>query len=164
MIEDSLNLALDTAINEIIVTGDFNYNVLSEQTNRKILSMSQQFSLHQCISEPTHFTETSSSLIDIILVSNKNSIILSGVGDPFLSQDTRYHCPVFGIMNFTKPKHKCFNRHIWIYEKGNYALLREKALMTDWNNLKDENVNNYATNVTDHIISISKQCNPNRMV
>ena len=164
MIEDSLNLALDTAINEIIVTCDFNYNVLSEQTNRKILSMSQQFSLHQCISEPTHFTETSSSLIDIILVSNKNSIILSGIGDPFLSQDTRYHCPVFGIMNFTKPKHKCFNRHIWIYEKGNYALLREKALMTDWNNLKDENVNNYATNVTDHIISISKQCIPNRMV
>ena len=126
-IEDSVHLAIDTGISDIVITGDLNYNVLSDQTNRKISSLYQQFSLHQCISEPTHYTENSSSLIDILLVSNKNSIIYSGVGDPFLSQNTRYHCPVFGILNFSKPKRKAFNRRIWIYEQGNYDLLMEKA-------------------------------------
>ena len=38
----------------------------------------------------------SSSLTDLLLVSNKDRIIVSGVGDPFLHQDIRYHCLVFG--------------------------------------------------------------------
>ena len=54
-IEDSIHLADDTGISDIIVTGDLNYSMLSDQTNRKILSLCQQFSLYQCIPEPTHF-------------------------------------------------------------------------------------------------------------
>ena len=67
-IEDSIHLALDTGIPDVVITGDFNYNLLSDQTNRKISSICQQFSLHQCISEPTHYSENASSLLDIILV------------------------------------------------------------------------------------------------
>ena len=125
-IEYSIHLAVDTRISDIIVTGDLNYNMLSDQTNRKILSLCQQFSLYQCITEPTHFSENSSSLIDIVLTSNKNNVIYSGVRDPFLSQITRFHCPVFGILKFTKPKRKAFTRHVWIYDQGNYNLLGEK--------------------------------------
>ena len=122
--------------------------MLSDQTNRKILSLCQQFSLYQCITEPTHFSETSSSLIDNVLTSNQNSVIFSGAGDPFPSQNliTRYHCPVFGILNFTKPKRKAFTHHVWIYDHGNYDLLREKASETDWDSLKDEDTNKYAKN------------------
>ena len=108
-IEDSVHLAIDRGISDIVITGDLNYNVLSDQPTRKKSSLCQQFSLHQCISEWTHYTANSSSLIDILLVSNKNSIICGGVGNPFLSQNTRYHCPVFGILNFSKPKRKAFN-------------------------------------------------------
>ena len=39
------------------------------------------------------------SLIDLLLVRNKDRIIFSGVGDPFLQQDLRYHCPVFGVFS-----------------------------------------------------------------
>ena len=59
-IEDSLNLAVDTGIQDIIVTGDFNFNLFNQQTLRKIESLCDQFALHQCIDEATHFTETSS--------------------------------------------------------------------------------------------------------
>ena len=65
-----------------------------------------QISLNQSISQPTHFTEHSSSLIDIILVSNKENLILFGVADPFLNQDVRFHCPVYGVPKFSKPKSK----------------------------------------------------------
>ena len=78
--------------------------MLNSQYARKINPLCQQFSLFQSISEPTHFTENSSSLIDLLLVSNKDRIIVSGVGDPFLHQDIRYHCPVFGVFNFSNLK------------------------------------------------------------
>ena len=80
-LEDSIALAIDTTISDIIITGDFNFNCLNPQAKRKIDMLCTQFSLHQAIKQPTHYTERSSSLIDIILVNNKDSLIFSGVGD-----------------------------------------------------------------------------------
>ena len=34
--------------------------------------------------QPSHFTENSSYLIDLLLVSHKDHLLLTGVGDPFL--------------------------------------------------------------------------------
>ena len=104
-IEDSINLAVDSGVNDIIITGDFNLNMQNVQSARKITSLCEQLSLVQSIEEPTHFTETSSSLIDLLLVNNNEHLILSGVGDPFLHQDIRYHCPVFGVFNFHYVQH-----------------------------------------------------------
>ena len=88
--EDSVALAVDSpGISEIIITGDFNLNVLNHQTARKINSFGTEFSFYQSISQPTQFTKYSSSLIDIHLVNNKKCLIVSGVGDPFLNQEIR---------------------------------------------------------------------------
>ena len=43
-----------------------------------------QFNFVQCIEEPTHFTGNSSSIIDLLFVANKDSILTSGVGEPCL--------------------------------------------------------------------------------
>ena len=160
-IEDSIALAVDTGIADIIITGDFDFNYLDLQSRRKIDSLCTQFSLFQTINQPTHFTEYSSSLIDIILVSNKDILILSGVGDPFLNQQMRYHCPIFGILKFSKPKFKSFSRHIWDYNNGDYNLLREKASQMDWESLKADNIDNYVENLKNAIISITTECVPN---
>ena len=82
-VEDSINLATDAEINDIAITGHFKYNMLNIQSSRKLTSWGEQFSLTQVITEPTNYTESSSSLIDLVLVSNKVHIISSGVGDPF---------------------------------------------------------------------------------
>ncbi|MCG8033360.1 MAG: reverse transcriptase family protein, partial [Candidatus Thiodiazotropha taylori] len=113
---------------------------------------------------PTHFTEHSHSLIDLFIDSNKNRVIYSGVGDPFLQQDIRYHCPIYGILNFCKPRQKAFSRRIWKYEQGNYQLLRQKALETDWNSLQHNNINIYAQNITKEILTIAESCIPNKTV
>ena len=105
-IEDFIALAVDTGISEILITGDLNLNILSSPTRRKIEALCTQFMVFQSITQPTHFTETSSSLIDAILVSNKEHLVVSGVGDPPLHQELRYHCPVFGILKFLSPKLK----------------------------------------------------------
>ena len=101
-IEDSISLALDTQISNIIVTGDFNLNVLNPHTSNKIPDICPQFSLYQTITEPTHFTEHSSSLIDVVFTSDNSNILYSGVAEPFLHQDIRYHCPICGICKFSK--------------------------------------------------------------
>ena len=71
---------------------------------------------------------------------------------------------MFGILNFTKPECKAFTRDVWIYDQGNYDLLREKASETDWDSLKDEDIHKYAKNVTDHLNNIAKQCIPNKCI
>ena len=98
------------------------------------------------------------------MVSNSNSLHLTGVGDPFLSQDIRFHCPVFGILNFSKPKAKSFERHIWLYNQGNYDLLCEKALITDWETFKRPYIDLFAERITNHIKEISNECIPNKIV
>ena len=84
-IADTIAHAVDTNINDIIITGDFHFNVMNQQASRKIYSLCTQYNLFQYIEQTTNFTETSSSLIDILLVSNKDHLILSGGGDHFLN-------------------------------------------------------------------------------
>ncbi|MES9994334.1 MAG: reverse transcriptase family protein [Candidatus Thiodiazotropha sp.] len=163
-IEDSLSLAIDTGIRDIIITGDFNLNLLNPFTSRKIDSFCTQFSLHQCITQATHFTETSSSIIDILLVSNKDNLIVSGVGDPFLGQELRYHCPIYGIFKFSKKKVHSFMRHIWSYEHGDFNLLRSKADSVDWTSHQNDDINVYANNINETIITLASECIPNRYV
>ena len=101
-----------------------------------------------------------SSLIDLVLTSNRNIIISCGVGDPFLPQQVRYHCPVYGILNVSKPKSVSYVRNIWSYDRGNYDKLREKASSVNWN----DDINVCANNITDTILELSKQCIPNKVI
>ena len=164
-IEDSIALAVDSPeISEIIITGDFNLNVLNPLNARKIYSLCTQFSFYQSINQPTHFTENSSSIIDILLVNNKPHLIVSGVGDPFLKQEIRYHCPIYGIFKFSKPKFVSFTRHIWNYDQGNYELLHNKATSLDWDSIKDNDINTHANKINTTVTSFAKECIPNRCI
>ena len=161
LIEDSIALARETDISDLIVTGDFNLNTCNSTQSRKIESICSQFDLTQCIDEPTHFTENSASTIDLLLVSNKSSILTTGAGEPCLDQNIRYHCPIYGVFNFLKPKHMSFKRIIWKYDLGNYNRLRHILSEAEWNNLKDASVDNSADNVTKLITETVKLCIPN---
>ena len=86
------------------------------------------------------------------------------MGDPFLGQDLRYHCPIFGIFKFYKPIRRSFTRHIRRYEQENYDLRKEMALSTDWNALHNPDLNVYAKRPIDKILEISKDCIPNKIV
>ena len=163
-IEESISLAVDTGTSDIIITGDFNFNVLNSQAKKKIDSLCSQFSLHQLLTDPSHFTEHSSSLLDLILVSNKEHLILHGVGGPFLDQQLRYHCPIYGFCKFSKPKAKAFTRHIWMYNNGNFSLLREKASSIDWHALENDDISLYASNLNSTILSLTKECIPNKSI
>ncbi|XP_053383769.1 uncharacterized protein LOC128549981 [Mercenaria mercenaria] len=164
LIEGSIGLAIDTNISDIIITGDFNYNALCPTPHRNILSITQQFNLEQLIEEPTHFTEHSTSILDLIFVTNRNNILLSGVGEHFLEQDQRYHVPIFGLLKFNKLKQKCFDRLIWEYDRGDYDSLRAEIDNFNWNSCIDPDINIYASNIISQITVISKHNIPNKNI
>ena len=164
LIEDSINLASDTGVNDIIVTGDFNYNSLNQQSLRKINSISQQFNLNQVIVEPTHYTENSSSIIDLLFVSDTSLTVASGVTDPFLNQETRFHCPIYGIFNLPRPKRSTFKRKMHMFQHGDYTKLREDILAADWNECFNEDISIYTDLFTKKLLTISENCIPTKIV
>ena len=164
LIETSFGLAADTGIHDIIITGDFNLNANALLSRRKIDGLCSQNNLKQIINDTTHFTEHSASVIDLIFVSNPVSIILSGTGEPFLNQNIRFHCPVFGIVKHNKPVRKTFNRHIWRYDQGNYDKLRTLIAGIQWEQLVDEDINIYTQNVTHAIYDAAIKSIPNKIV
>ena len=91
-------------------------------------------------------------------------LLLSGVGDPFLNQDLWYHCPIYGIFKFSKPKFKTFSRHVWYYERGNFNFLRDKASLFDWESQRDSDINVYADNINTAINFIANECIPNKHI
>lgn len=163
-IESSIGLACDTNINDICITGDFNLDLLKQVSKRKIENLCHQFNLFSLINEPTNFTETSSSCIDLLLTSHQQNILLSGVGEPFLEQDVRYYCPVFSVLDFNRAITRSFSRNVWLYDKGNYNNLREDISNTNWQTLKHHDIDTYANNFTNHIINTAKKHIPNKNI
>ena len=163
-IENSIGMAVDTGIADIIIHGDFNINILNEQPTRKITELCQQYNFSQLINEPTNYTESSSSIIDLLMVSNLQTVDISGVGEPFLSQDIRYHCPIFCIFKFKRHVVKPFRRKVWLYEQGNYDNFRQQVHDFDWTTAHDDDVNIYAEKFTKKLLNIAEECIPTKNV
>ena len=58
---------------------------MSQNNSNKMTELMLEYNLTQLVSDPTHYTESSSSLIDLILVRNCSYILFSGVADPFFT-------------------------------------------------------------------------------
>ena len=95
-------------------------------------------------------------------VYHKNA--LSGVSEPFLSQDVRYHCPGYVIFTFKKPLLKSFLRDLWLYNQGDFNLFRQLVSDFNWDSIKSEDVNQYALNFTDKLINLAQDCIPHKQV
>ena len=122
------------------------------------------FNFEQIINEPTHFTEISSSIIDLIPTSIRNTILLSGVSVPFLEQDNRYQCPVFCVLTLNKPSAPLYKRRVFTYERGNYQAFSNDLVQTDWQTLESENINTYLENITERINILANKHVPNRLI
>ena len=163
LIDVSFSNGIDTGIDNIFILGDFNNDCLNKHNN-EILDICNQYNLTQLIEEPTHYTETSSTLLDLAIVKNVNSIVSACVGDPFIPDLIRYHCPIVISVDFKKPQICKFKRRIWKYDDGDYELYRNLLEEYDWDNLlADGEVDDNAEKITKQIIDIASQSIPNKL-
>ena len=163
-IENSIGLANDTNIHDILITGDFNLDIFKPNTWSKINNLCQYFGLEQLIKEPTHYTESSSSAIDLFLTSNSNNVFLTGVGDPFLEHNIRYHCPIFCLLKFDNSAKSTFSRHIWPYDRCDFNSFRDEIQQTYWQLFKLDNIDTYAENVTTCLTELAKKHVQNKTI
>ena len=93
-----IDRAYNTNISGIVITGDF-YFIMRTNGNNKIKDFIQNYNLEQLINED-HFTESSSSLIELILVRNCSNILMSGEADSLIPDQIRFHCPILVLLKF----------------------------------------------------------------
>ena len=144
-----IDRAYNTNIPDIVITGDFNFNMRTNGNN-KIKDLIQNYNLEQLINEDTHFTENSSSLIDLILVRNSSNILMSGVADSFIPDQIRFHCPILVLLKFLRPSTKSFKRKIRNYERADFTQFRENLISF---NLEEKLV---TENIDDNVVCIQE--------
>ena len=85
----------------IFILGDLNCNLLKESPEKRVITeLCDDVNLKQIIKDPTRITDTSQSLIDIILVSTEAAILESGVLHSTISD----HFPIYVITKLKVPK------------------------------------------------------------
>lgn len=167
LIQESIDRARNTNINDIVILGDLNNDLLIPQRCKHLKDVISNFNLKQLIEEPTHFTEYSSSLIDIIMVTNSNNVVASEVCDPFIPNMVRYHCPIAAILKFLKPQFKTFQRKIWKYDLGDYNKYRyllRKSGLNDVVSNTDGNMDSIVDIISSNILDAAAKSIPNKLV
>lgn len=71
---ESIIQILEMEEKELYVMGDFHYNFLQDNISRSLETVCDLYQLTQLINEPTRITDSSKSLIDIILTNAPNRI------------------------------------------------------------------------------------------
>lgn len=87
-LEISVDLAFVNQSDLLVLTADFNEDQLKTSSN-KIKTITRTNGLQQLINEPTHYWDDSSSLIDLILISESELVDNSGVGEYFIGNKKR---------------------------------------------------------------------------
>ena len=161
LIEERIDRAYNTNIVDMFALGDFNFD-MSQNSSNKMTELIQVYDLKQLIQEPTHYTENSSSVIDLILVRNISNVLTSCMTDCFLPEQIRYRCPVVVLVKFLRPSVKTFN--IWNYYLAEYdldrTLLSEHDLIENLN--LNEDIDENVKYITDAIFSAAEQSIPNK--
>ena len=99
-------------------------------------------------------------MLDVVCVSNDNLICNCYVGESFLDQPLRYHCPIYCCFNIQKSVQQVSKRNIWLFDRGNYDLLREKLSVVNWNILDLDDINVAVKIFTDTLLATAQSCIP----
>jgi len=162
--EHSLDQAFSGHYDNILVTGDFNTNIEASQSN-KICRLINSYNATQLINSPTHITEHSQSLIDLMFVKHSRDVLSSFVADPFIPDLTRFHCPIVSVLKLSKPVQSCYRRRIWLYKDGDYNKNRHLLNSNDWTAiLNNENLDNAAETLSNVILAAASLSIPNKDV
>ncbi|KAK6191763.1 hypothetical protein SNE40_003365 [Patella caerulea] len=132
LIEQSIELAKEQNIKTIIL-GDFNVNIINTNSSR-ISNIMRRFDLTQLIKSPTRITETTATLLDIILVSCPDNIHSTEILDANVSD----HCPITITVFFKKPTCKTYPRQIWNYHDFDPIHLNNFLKSFDWDDFFDQ--------------------------
>ena len=136
-LEMSFEMAKQSDFDVIVLLGDFNdkctdWNLphVSSEVGNKLADMLIQNNLYQIITEPTHYSENSASLLDLIITDSPHMFLTSGVSPPLANLD---HCTIYGTLDIKLHRSKAFKRTVWDFKSADKEKLNEAMENAPWN-------------------------------
>ena len=120
--------------------------------------------MSQLISECTHFTENSATLLDLLVVNNIDVIEFSGVGDNVLPNNIRYHCPIFCILKLPKSHTRMFKRKIWSFSNTDFREYQSVLKNQNWDSFLSNDIDQTCNSITKCIIESATETIPNKTI
>ena len=160
-LQESVDLALDSNIKRILITGDINADPQTPSGHKlKLFTEGNLFTMH--ITEPTRITPTSATVVDQF-ISNFPQFIQNPRVDPPISSND--HCNIGIDILFRTKKVKAYKRTMWDFKNCDFTDFVEGLQTADFNQC-------YATNNTEEVftswnnlfLSIAKNTIPNKEV
>ena len=159
LIDESINLAMNTP-HKFVILGDFNANC-KDTVHPKVQRILSYNSLHQVITEPTHYVTDPPTLIDLIITPNRHMFDRVGVLAPVCS---KHCCPFIELINHSVKTVK-FKRTVYNYSMLDEEKYLEELRAVDWKMIADsETVNMAADFFTNNLITIARQCMPSKKI
>ncbi|XP_045447535.1 uncharacterized protein LOC123655825 [Melitaea cinxia] len=145
----------------VILLGDFNINCLNSLDNSFLVlrDFLSNFGLRQHVAEPTHFTSTSDTLLDLIC-TDANVVRVWVDHTPSLSDHALVACEL------NIPKLKSRPKSVYFRPIKDIDPVQFNALMSsiDWNALSMGNVNEIANNLTYNLLEVFDYLAPKKLV
>ena len=161
-LQDSIDLAKQSGIEKIIITGDMNSDPKTrEGYNLKLFTQSNNFTTH--VNEPTRITPNSATILDQFISNLPLSLKNVEVLDPIGSCD---HCVIRATLHFKNKfnKPKCYKRHIWQYKLADMEEFKHKLNSADWDHCFSDDINESCNKWTSTFLNIARECIPNKVV
>ena len=83
---------------------------------------------------------------------------------PIFYQNIRYHCPVYCVLNFDKLITPVYTRHVCLYDRGDYRSFSRDLDNTNWNSLKNDDLDTYTNNITECITKLATKQLPKKYI
>jgi exonuclease III len=156
---EHIELAKEQDIESIMIVGDLNCNLLLP--NNKLQQILDNYHLEQLVKDPTHYTENSKTLIDIMATNSADLVKKTAVLTPSLSN----HCDIVSELNTKKPKIDNHKRKIYTYDEAKWEEIRNKLRETNWNEvMRKENIDEMAELWTEKFMTIMDEHIPNKII
>lgn len=158
----TLSIELALSLNEkIVIVGDLNSDLLSIHNN-KLFELINDTNLYNVINNPTRTSETSSTLLDPIILSESIRCIYSDVYP--VPRDISDHDAAIASISCPYPKSNTFTREIWQYDKMDSNELARLIDEHEWFTDEISDVDEMCADFTKTFIDFARKCIPTKQV
>ena len=171
---DELQQTIDSVMrlqpDGLILVGDFNDRCVlfdedhnNSELGNRLRDLIIANNLYQLIDKPTHFTQHSAYILDLIIVDCPGYVTEHGLLDSICNL---HHLPVYSKLSIQRAKRKTIHREVWHYNNGDYTSLNAALINYNWDGLFEsaQNIDVLAELVCDKILEISKEYIPVRNI
>jgi hypothetical protein len=129
-LQTSYDKAKDTPIRNILMTGDFNAEFLTDKpAYDELQAFLATNHLYQHVTEPTRITPTRSSILDLVITNSPSLVTKIQILAPVHTND---HCTVAGEITSMIAKRKAYQRTMWNFKTADFEGFRNKLSETNW--------------------------------